>query len=501
MNESGRDPFFIHSLHRSGSTYLFNALRRVTLDGQPRYTCFQEPIHELVLDARHNPDVLLTVKGSGSFQQLRHPQLEKPYFQELHDIHSAWKDVISPEIIYSGYFATAAGGATSAYLRSIIEAAPSRPIIQECRTPLRIAFLKEQLGGSHVFLWRNPWDQWWSLKATDYFDTAHQLILNAPTPPRVISALRDYIGFELCEGLSIHEQFLFYGLRRPSAESSYLTYFTLYMLSMLEAGRVADFSINIDQLSSNSDYREKILEKFESHRIQGMDFSDCHVAQAPYDKRDAAFFEPLERRVVQWLKEAGQETEKIVQVQRLREENAPLSGSRPKTSRFPAEIWRLRDVLIRTENREAAALRELNGKVAAQQAELTRLDQRNREIESVKGQLEASLAEERSAKGAQQALLAEERSARNELEDRLAAEREARLQLGARLAHLGERAAILKEEVQQLTVQIAAFQNSTSWRVTAPIRGLVDSFRAVGRVPKANIKLVMRHGLLWLRRR
>lgn len=71
----------------------------------------------------------------------------------------------------------------------------------------------------------------------------------------------------------------------------------------------------------------------------------------------------------------------------------------------------------------------------------------------------------------------------------------------AEIARLGERAATLKKEVQQLTDQVAAFQNSTSWRVTVPIRGLVDSFRAIGRVPKANIKLVMQHGLLWLRRR
>ncbi|RWK09374.1 class I SAM-dependent methyltransferase [Mesorhizobium sp.] len=71
----------------------------------------------------------------------------------------------------------------------------------------------------------------------------------------------------------------------------------------------------------------------------------------------------------------------------------------------------------------------------------------------------------------------------------------------AEIARLGQRASTLKEEVQHLTDQVAAFQNSISWRVTAPFRGLVDSFRAVGRVPRANIKLVMQHGLLWLRRR
>ncbi|TPK31699.1 hypothetical protein [Mesorhizobium sp. B2-5-3] len=466
MNESGRDPLFIHSLHRSGSTYLFNALRRVKHDGKPCYTCFQEPIHEIALYSRYNPDLLLPFEGSGSFQRTaRHPELETPYFQELYDLHSAWKDVISPEIVYSGYFGGVAVGATSAYLRAIIEAAPAQPIIQECRTPLRIAVLKEQLGGSHVFLWRNPWDQWWSLKATDYFDTAHQVILNAPGAPRVISILRDHIGFEACDETSISAQFSFYGLRRPSAEASYLTYFTLYMLTMLEARRAADFSINIDQLSSSSDYREKILEKFDSHRIQGVDFSDCRVAQAPYDKRDAAFFEPLEQRVVQWLNEAGHETEQISDVQRLRAESAPPPGTRSRTSRFPGEIWRLRDVLIRTENREAAALRDLNGKIASQQAELTNLHQRNAEAERVRAQLETGLVEEQNAKVAQEAQLAEERSAKAELEIRLAEEQNAKFAQEAQLAE--EREARL-----QLEARLAEAFASVSWRVTRPLRSV-----------------------------
>ncbi|TJW06551.1 MAG: hypothetical protein E5W82_27505 [Mesorhizobium sp.] len=485
MSESGHDPFFIHSLHRSGSTYLFNALRRVTREGKPCYTCFQEPIHEIALYARHNPDVLLTFEGSGSFQQAaRHPHLEKPYFQELYDVHSAWKDVISPEIIYPGYFGGTAVSATSAYLRAIIEAAPNRPIIQECRTPLRMALLKGQLGGSHVFLWRNPWDQWWSLKATDYFDTAHQLVLNAPGYPQVISILKDYIGFESYEESSISAQFSFYGLRRPSAEASYLTYFTLYMLAMLEAGRAADFSINIDQLSSSPDYRAKILEKFKSCRIKGVNFSDCSVAQAPYDKRDAAFFEPLERRVLKWLKETGHEPAQIALVQRLREESAPSFGSRPKIKRFSVEIGRLRDVLIRTENREAATLRDLNAKVAAQQAELTSLDQRIKEAERVRAHLETSLAEEQNVKGAQEAQLAEERRARAKLENRLAEEQNAK---GAREAQLAEeRSARAKLENRlgeerearlQSEARLAEAYASISWRITKPLRSANQKVR------------------------
>ncbi|UVK53897.1 hypothetical protein DBIPINDM_000251 [Mesorhizobium sp. AR02] len=398
MSKFEYNPFFIHSLHRSGSTYLFHAFRRAAHDGSPYYTCFQEPIHEISFYARNSPGILLTFEGSGSAQRsARHPQLEKPYFQELYDIHSAWKDVISPEIIYADYFGGTATSATSAYLKAIIEAAPKRPIIQECRTAMRMTLLKEQLGGSHVFLWRNSWDQWWSLKATDYFDTVHQLILNAPSHHRIISILKENIRFENCSKSSIYEQLSFYKTRRPSAEASYLTYFTIYMLSMIEAGQAADLLINIDQLSESSDYRSEILDNLKRFGIEGVDLSDCSVAQAPYDSGDAAFFDPLERRVLKWLEETGHDADRIAYIQRLREENAPSLEGRSRTKRFSVETRRLRDVLIRMENREAAALRDLNAKGAAQQSELVSLGQRTMEAERAKAELVNRLAAERKA--------------------------------------------------------------------------------------------------------
>ena len=71
----------------------------------------------------------------------------------------------------------------------------------------------------------------------------------------------------------------------------------------------------------------------------------------------------------------------------------------------------------------------------------------------------------------------------------------------AEIGRLSKKVTTVEERAQQLAAQITAFQNSTSWRVAAPMRGLVYGSRAVGRLPKANAKLVMVHGLLWLRRR
>ncbi|AEH87083.1 methyltransferase domain-containing protein [Mesorhizobium opportunistum] len=58
-------------------------------------------------------------------------------------------------------------------------------------------------------------------------------------------------------------------------------------------------------------------------------------------------------------------------------------------------------------------------------------------------------------------------------------------------------------EIARLNQSMAAladtFQNSTSWKITAPLRGIKYISRAIVWWP--NTKLVMQHGLLWLRRR
>ncbi|MCA0023554.1 MULTISPECIES: class I SAM-dependent methyltransferase [unclassified Mesorhizobium] len=59
----------------------------------------------------------------------------------------------------------------------------------------------------------------------------------------------------------------------------------------------------------------------------------------------------------------------------------------------------------------------------------------------------------------------------------------------------------LSKQLEQLAAQIEGIQNSISWRLTAPLRGLLNGFRAVARVPRTKARLFMRHSLLWLRRR
>ncbi len=74
-------PIFIHSLFRTGSTYLFHVFRRCV----GHYWCYQEPLHEVIRYAATAPEHLLQLNAeSGS--RLRHPVLERPYFWEFFQI-------------------------------------------------------------------------------------------------------------------------------------------------------------------------------------------------------------------------------------------------------------------------------------------------------------------------------------------------------------------------------------------------------------------------------
>jgi len=65
---------FIHSLFRSGSTYVWNAFRR-----SPKgYWCYQEPLHETVLALEKAPMELLAFDTNEETKYLRHPKLDKP---------------------------------------------------------------------------------------------------------------------------------------------------------------------------------------------------------------------------------------------------------------------------------------------------------------------------------------------------------------------------------------------------------------------------------------
>lgn len=507
-------PIFLHSLFRSGSTYLFNVFRR----SASGYWCYQEPLHEAVLDANEDPRKLLHDRGDTLVKELRHPALGLDYFQELHDVWPAWKDTLTDKSIYDGYFAPTNEDIGIPFLKALAMAARGRPVFQECRTAGRIAAFKRALGGTHIYLWRNPWDQWWSYKIARYFDVANLLIITGPNSPPSIQLMCKALRLQDLTQRSIPERFSTYWNRFLTAEESYLVFYMLWCHGMYEGMKHADLMLSIDQLSDSTDYKSEMLTRLRAVGIGGIDISDCQVPQGYYAEGDQAFFAALERQVHDWLREGGWSQRDIDQIQALRQENQPESWRAPIESidmvGLSEQASRARGVARRfettlAERARSDALLVADGLVRAQQAEEREAEARaqaqqerellrqvqhaahlteSREIE-VRAQLQQALEVARNAQvhanhtdaRAQQAQARAEQAERREV-----ALRDTVQQLEA-LAQQSE--AVLESTRQELQSlhqvnhhnwqlaeergqQIRAMHKSTSWRVTAPLRAM-----------------------------
>ncbi len=473
----GNALIFIHSLFRAGSTYLFKVFRR----SERGYWCYQEPLHEFVFFNRENPSALQL--GCEASQELRHP-LDGTYFWELQETWPAWKDAISESIIYDAYFADRPEEIGIAYWQALAAATTRQPVFQECRTCGRIGAIKSQLGGVHIYLWRNPWDQWWSYKVTPYFDITNQLIIHARHAPRPVQLLLDALNLPIYKQSSVLEALAFYAKKPLTSEQSYLVFYMLWCLMLHQGIQHADILLNIDRLSDSESYRAEILAQLKVAGIDGIDFSDCLVPQGYYLEKEQAFFILLENRVHQWLIEGGWTQENIDQIQMLRQRYAPMSWNKPITALAPADLAeqasRARMLTQRYETGNADARQSL----AAERERCRQLEadlslERERrgwletEWNAAKGRIEELAAELAVRQGQQQALAAELAEARQSLAKEGERCRQLEADLGnarAQLEELNPHVQHWMSVAEQREKQLAAMYASWSWKVTTPLR-------------------------------
>ncbi|MBE9527573.1 MAG: hypothetical protein IME94_11445, partial [Proteobacteria bacterium] len=295
-------PIFIHSLFRSGSTYIFNVFHH----SDENYWCYQEPLNEYLIHAATEPDKLLEVdKAKQKF--LRHPELDKPYFYEFHNIAKKVGKLFCKEFSYDQYFTTTKDDfiKLKTYFTALQEGAQGRAVFQCCRSAGRVSGLKTECGGTHIFLWRNPWDQWWSYKKDLYFDMSNLLICNAKNLPVFLKELKEELKIPNFHNKSTLVEYDYYESRRLDSTGSYKLFYALWCHAMLEAKPYCDLSINIDQLSVSHTYRNEVLQTLQNTGISGLDFSDCSMPIASYGESDGNFFLKVEDDVHELLLSHG----------------------------------------------------------------------------------------------------------------------------------------------------------------------------------------------------
>jgi hypothetical protein len=258
------------------------------------------------------------------------------------------------------------------YLTALINNARGRPVIQECRTSCRIGTIKNMIGGVHIYLWRNPWDQWWSLKINEYFDTACLLCINATNAPKVIYILREEFGFTCFHDDDINNEFGYFSLRKLSSGDNYVVFYVLWCLGMLEARLHADVMLSIDKLSKSEEYKKDAYNRLSLFDISGLDFSDCNVPNGLYLEEDSDFFlrnEIVAHKIlvrggfsgidIKWLCDIAND------VRNSNCEEKPVSCK---------EIGRIRKYFLDSKDRESERLRQLNGVVSEKDEQIRQLN-------------------------------------------------------------------------------------------------------------------------------
>jgi hypothetical protein len=294
--------------------------------------------------------------------QLRHPTLDKPYFKELYDAAQYWKDLVTKPIIYDQYFETDCTQGLEDYINALLLGAKGRPVIQECRTSSRIGAIKSRFAGIHIYIWRNPWDQWWSYKSSNYFDVTTQLLINANPHPSIIDKLKAEIKFIEYHSDKLQDEFDFYDSFRLSAEDSYLSYYVLWLLSMHSAEVSADLQINMDYLSENLDYQNLIIKELLTRDIDGIDFTDCKLFRNHFSNNDKEFFSSIENRAHKLFLASGysQNTlEKILTKRVAMLSSLEAFGSETIIHIAKESNARAHDVVLRNETENAARLNKL----------------------------------------------------------------------------------------------------------------------------------------------
>lgn len=454
MNSS---PVFIHSLFRSGSTYIFNVFRR----SKANYWCYQEPLHELAFQAQEDPSVLDLAQTNENAALLRHPKLDRPYFQELFETYSYWNNKLDPSAVYNSYFADFVNGFSAdevgiPFWRALVDCAPKRPIFQECRTSCKMKTIKQEIGGYHIYLWRNPWDQWWSYKATRYFDAANQIIFNAHPAPNSVIMARRFLGLKGVEDQNELINSFEYFFERPiDSDKSYILFYLLWCLSLKNGKQNADLLINVDTLSDSNKYKKNILRELQENDIIQINLSDCSISQGNYFKEDRSFFAPLEEKVHQMLIASGWEKNDLRQLLELRERFMPktvydnntslpisiskqIERARSLVRRFEFDITRISDEHLITKKTLEHRLFELESKEAYAQKQLS----------------EVALTEKRALQFEVKALKAENRA----------------VQAENRAVQAEHRAEQAEHNKRQLLDELNIVYNSRSWRITKFLR-------------------------------
>lgn len=277
MSES-KKLIFAHAMFRTGSTWLWNQFRHIN---DCRAYC--EPLHEFLasINQLRHEEVFHSEKHT---EKLRHPQLKNNYFHE-YPISENGEGVscYKERFAFSRYVLDESeqDEELEIYLRNLITWCPEKIIVfQPCRSAHRSRWMKHRYGGLHLYLLRNPRDQWASYVSFDSFEQERTafftmttlLIASANADTKWFSPLREI--FPLIEipatpvgtAADIWHRAAYY----ISPYKRYFLFMWHWYTALLDNLSTADIVIDYDSLA-NDEVRRELEERIGDY--MGVQFS------------------------------------------------------------------------------------------------------------------------------------------------------------------------------------------------------------------------------------
>ncbi|MDH0339076.1 hypothetical protein [Metapseudomonas otitidis] len=443
-------PIMIHSLFRSGSTYIFNVFRQSSAG----YCCYQEPLHEVFAD--HSPEAPWRAESNSEprTSELRHPSLDRPYFWEFTRCADLIESRYRKEFAFDTFFLDQNDDTRSelcSYIEGLGERATGRPVYQFCRSIGRMAWLRQQFDAVHLHLWRNPWDQWWSYKIDRYFDDTLIQIYSAANLPQLLSWLREHPLSSALHYSGRESDDYRVGRDIPlilDPQQSYFLFYGLWVWGLLVSRDVAHEQINIDSLSTSPEYRKQLGDRLVDLGVNGLDFADANVSRMLFGDDDRVFFGQIEDIVHEHILANGFQQNDLEWVKQQRALHAPNGSMLPNSDPLAS----LRDLY-----RRVGALTKsfrTNGDTLSSELVDTKTALANLKNDLLNAQQKAQIAELQNI----------------ELKEQLAT-LENKLIDAQQIAQIANQQCI---EVKALLAEVQSREHellsSTSWRITAPLR-------------------------------
>ncbi|SEL45693.1 MULTISPECIES: hypothetical protein [Pseudomonas] len=306
------NPIFVHSLFRSGSTYLFNVFRRAN----DKYWCYQEPENEWLLELDERPELVLAV-GASDAKNVNHPDIGLPYFWEFLQIKDSLVGLFKKEISFQDIFLEDLTTEQHVYFSTLISEAKNKPVLQLCRSFGRAAALKKSFGGVHLHLWREPRSQWWSFKINDYFDAATQLIFMGGAVPDVLRKVYRHVELQDISLAQIDRARVFAESNPLDWRRGYYLFFSLWVYSNICLESVSDISVCIDNLSLSDEYRAKFKGECLLFGLDDINVDDCKIPQVFLGPKEATEYSKIESEVLGLFREYYSDREIDALISRL----------------------------------------------------------------------------------------------------------------------------------------------------------------------------------------